>query len=263
MEKQILNEKAQQLHLIQLMTMNATSQHQQSQRMIWNYNRGIMLMQLIRWWVEKNVTSSQMGVFLVQMLYGTDSHMNHRVTDMVDNREPYANIAKAVVEYDQIRDRYKRPLWIGLNPRDSCLCPIDEYFPRPEADHSSRSGTGLTQIHGGNVVHASKPVRPSLWLLWTDEDKLEPAIHSSRFEEESIACHDEYHTDGDLAVRGNVSVREPTVVNRGARRNPMSIAFIVEQDPSSHRADRKVPREGITSSNESSNVNRYFFTQHN
>ncbi|CAI7626894.1 unnamed protein product [Penicillium pancosmium] len=144
---------------------------------VWTYNKVLILMQILRWSVEKNVPASQMGIFLVEVLYRTDAHMNNRVTRLVDSGETYGNVAKAVLLYYQIRDEKNRPLWTKLLPGHPDLRPELVHAPLDDNNFSERHSKryGISQIHEELVIFAPKPVRRVRWPFWPSDAELESA----------------------------------------------------------------------------------------
>lgn len=191
---------------------------------VWTYSKVLILMQILRWWVEKKVPASQMGIFLVEVLYQTDAHMNNRVTRLVDSGETYGNVAKAVLQYYQIRDERFRPLWTKLLPGDPDLRPELEHAPLNGNDFSERHSKrpGISQIHEELILFAPKPVRRVRWPFWPSDAELESAPDYQRRCKNNIFKGDDY-SDGTINDYGRVVTgqtiitdEEPLFVNMTA-----------------------------------------------
>ncbi|KAJ5764506.1 hypothetical protein N7533_003187 [Penicillium manginii] len=151
--------------------------HCEETSLVWSYNQVLILMQILRWWVEKEVPASQIGIFLVEALYRMDTHMNHRATKLVDSGGTYGNVAKVVLQYYQIRGERYRPLWIDFLPGDPNLRPELEHAPLHNSSSSGRHSQrpGILHIHNELTLFARKPIRRVRWPFWPSEAELESA----------------------------------------------------------------------------------------
>ncbi|KAK5788703.1 hypothetical protein VI817_009661 [Penicillium citrinum] len=183
---------------------------------VWTYNKVLLLMQIIRAWIERDVPASQMGIFFVEVLYQTDKHMNSRVTKLVDTNETYEKIAKTVVEFFQIRDEWLQPLWTELNPGDPDLRPGIEYSPEPMTENSVTSD--LVHEYEGSLLFAPKPVRCVHWPFFPSKEELQTTLNRKNSEEDSeeddLNQVDD-HTDGDIPCYGAVKKNTTTLSHTG------------------------------------------------
>ena len=179
---------------------------------IWTYNKVLILMQILRAWIERDVPASQMGIFLVEILYQTDRHMNSRVTRLVECNETYENIAKSVAEYFQIRDEWHQPLWTKLISGDPDLRPGLEFIHESTIEELSCSA--LLQKYAGNVLFAPKPLRYVHWPFFPSKEELRTTLSGKDSEDDDLNELNS-HTDGDIPCYGAVKTRTPALSQTG------------------------------------------------
>lgn len=128
------------------------------------------LRNILRIWVEGNMPADEIGGFLVSCLYNCDDHLDNRVTRMVDNDETYAQIARVLVEYFQIRDDEDKPLWTEMIPGDLYRRPGDSPSDDDEEIEDSAYETD-TDIEEDDMFDfaASEPLVPAPKLCFLSD----------------------------------------------------------------------------------------------
>lgn len=267
-------------------TLTIHTDNMEQQTSIWTYDKVLLFMQVLRRWIERDVPASRIGIFIVEILYRTDAHMSHRVTRMVDNQDTYENIAKAVVQYYQIRDENYRPLWTQLAPGEPELrAGLDTWFLRDSVwerpiNHTNGSETGtdytnlseattaytngsettaytngsaISQEHGGLTLYAPKPIQRVRWPFWPNPGELEALLNGEGPDEEELPYDHSSHTDGDIPCYGHVNTGYPKIEETGPL--PVSMtAEIVDPQDELFPSETNLPEKDIGTEDESSRL---------
>ncbi|KAJ5895205.1 hypothetical protein N7495_006896 [Penicillium taxi] len=144
--------------------------------LVWDLNSIQKLRELILIWVQAEVSASNIGEFLQQVLYRRDEHLNYRLTKMVDNGATHAEIAHTIMQHYQIRDHNDKPLWVDVKLQS----PSSGDTGKPKARHSG---------HEEPWSPTSAPVRPTQWPLFLQDLNIDSSVEN--FCEESDERDDE------------------------------------------------------------------------
>ncbi|KAJ5812099.1 hypothetical protein N7474_008400 [Penicillium riverlandense] len=209
--------------------------------LIWNHDSIRNLMKLLKLWALHGVPASEMGLFLESMLYQHDEHMHHKLTQLVDANETYAEIARTVMQHYQIRDDDKTPLWLTVDPGDANYRPRD----KQQQVNSSRimreklrkrqeaSQQKVSTNHNGAGhqpwyhIPAPRPARPINWPLFLSDLKLGHSLEGN--DEDVCGGEGGIHRrfDEDFIRLGRVKAKKTVIVEQpSSLAQPMSAELI-------------------------------------
>ena len=159
--------------------------------LVWDLTGVLHLRRLLAMWAEGNVPASDIGLFLVKVLYQRDEHLDHRLTRMVELHESYTDIAVALMKHYQIRNMDDQPLWERMNLGDANLRPDVKTASVTESAtiSSTACSSPPTAISETTAVStqescrrmASSPVLdlPARWPFYVNGADLEDFFHNS------------------------------------------------------------------------------------
>ncbi|KAJ6106896.1 Lipopolysaccharide-modifying protein [Penicillium capsulatum] len=218
----------------------------------WDLTGVLQLRRLLALWAEYKVPASDMGLFLVKVLYERDGHLGNRLMRMVYCNESYTNIALDIMRHYQVRGSDGQPLWMALD--------LGEVELRPSGMSSFASSgltiaTGYTEsmtaqgsFHGTNPSPVDLPPRWPFYMRGADLEDF--FLNSPETSGEEFRCR-----PSSISLRSAINPTKLQIMgaNSDPPHEPMTgdMAGTDQGDPSpsDHRGPSETPyalRPGFT-----------------
>lgn len=180
--------------------------------LVWDLNGVLHLRRLLVLWAECKVPASDIGLFLVKVLYERDEHLGNRLTRMVNLDESYSNVALGIMKHYQIRDSDDQPMWMTLD--------LGEVDLRPSGNSSAGSSRSISVPTLTTGYTGSETTRQSFHTASTSSVDLPPRwpFYMSGADLEDFFLNNGPETsDDELSRRAPdkvVSLRSPSSITK-------------------------------------------------
>lgn len=232
--------------------------------LIWNHDSIRNLMKLLKLWALHGVPASEMGLFLESMLYRHDEHMHHKLTQLIDANETYAEITRLVMQHYQIRDDDKTPLWLNVDPGDANYRPSDKQremnnsqIQREKLRKRQEASQRKVSTYPNGVGHqpfyhvpAPRPARPMNWPLFLGDLKPGQSLEGNEEDE----CGEEGSTrrrfGEDFILLGSVKAKKTIVFEQpSCLAQPMSSELVspTQTDLEQQQNGKDIPYRRVSS----------------
>ncbi|KAJ5610510.1 Lipopolysaccharide-modifying protein [Penicillium lagena] len=232
--------------------------------LVWNHDSIGDLMRLLKLWALHGVPACDMGLFLESMLYQHDEQMHHKLTQLVDANETYAEIARFVMQHYQIRDDDKMPLWLNIDlgdanyrPRDrqremnNSLIQREKLRERQEASQPKLS-TNPKEVGHQPCYHipAPRPARPIDWPLFLSDLKLSHSLEGNDEDERGEEGSTRRSFDESFIHLSSINPKK-TVISKQPRSLAQSMSAELvspaKTDVEQQQTGKDVPHRGVSS----------------